>query len=67
MPDFIVYVNEVWIQAFRIKAQTKKEAIDLVADGQGHFIEGNSGLEFSHSLSKDDWEVEEDKTTKEGD
>jgi len=29
MPQFIVYVKEVWIQAVKIKAQTKKEAIDL--------------------------------------
>ena len=35
MPQFIVYVKEVWIQAVKIEAQTKQEAIDLVADGQG--------------------------------
>ena len=59
MPEFIVYVKEVWLQAVKIKAQTKKEAVDLVADGQGDFIEGNNGFEYSHSLSKTEWDIEQ--------
>jgi len=59
MPEFMVYVKEVWLQAVKIKAQTKKEAIDLVADGQGDFIEDKNGLEYSHSLPKKEWDVEQ--------
>ena len=59
MPAFIVYVKEVWLQAVNIKAQTKKEPIDLVADGQGDYIEGQGGLEYSHSLETDEWDAEQ--------
>ena len=59
MPEFIVYVKEVWIQAVKIQAPTKQEALDLVADGQGDFIEGTDAFEFSHSLSKKEWDVEQ--------
>ena len=59
MSEFIVFMKEVWIQAVKIRAQTKEQAIDLVADGQGDFVESDNGFEFSYTLSKDEWNVEE--------
>ena len=58
MPEYIVQMKEVWVQAVKITAQTKEEAIDLVAEGQGEFIESDKGFEFSHTLPKEEWNVE---------
>jgi len=53
---WIVAVREVHIQPFLIEAATAKEAIELVADGQGEMLE--SGFEYSHSLDTDQWTAE---------
>ncbi len=45
-------MQEVWIQAVKIQAKHKKEAIDLVADGQGDFLESNDTFMFSHTLPR---------------
>ena len=59
MKKYIVSMREVWIQMYSAEAESKEEALDIVAEGGGDLIEG--AFEFSHSLGKDTWNVEEDK------
>lgn len=54
---FIVNVREVHIQPFRVEAETRQEAIEIVADGGGDLMEGC--LEYSHTLDPDTWTVDE--------
>jgi len=57
MPEYIVAMREVHIQPVRVTAESPEEAIAITADGGGDFIEG--GFEFSHTLDRDLWTVEE--------
>lgn len=54
---FIVYVREVHIQPYRVLAETPKEAIRLVSDGDGEILD--CCLEYSHTLDPDTWTLEE--------
>lgn len=58
MSEFIVYVREVWIQAVKIEAATKTDAIEMVANGEGETLDGE--LEYSHTLDTDTWEAEQE-------
>lgn len=57
MPEFTVYVREVWVQAVEIEAPTKTDAIEMVEAGEG---ESNDNFEYSHTLDSDTWEVEQE-------
>ena len=62
MPEYIVYVKEVWVQPYRVKARTPAEALEKargIRPGDCYFIEG--GLEFSYELDSEYWEIEEVK------
>lgn len=43
----IVYLREVWVQAYEVEAGDKDEALQKVFDGDGHSIDGD--FEFSHT------------------
>lgn len=55
--SFIVNVREVYIQPYKVEAETNEEAIRIVADGGGDLME--DCLEYSHTLDPDTWTVEE--------
>ena len=56
---FIVYVREVHTQKVTIDAADAEEAIQKVRDGEGSYID--DGLEYSHTLGKDNWTAEKAK------
>ena len=39
MKDFIVNVRETWVQPVKVQAQTKKEALEKVVEGEGEYLE----------------------------
>ncbi len=51
---------ERYVQWFRIKAGSKEEAIELIAEGNGAGIEGQ--LEYHSTLSREEWKVEEEES-----
>jgi len=54
---FYVTVPEVYYQGYEVEAESKEEAIKIIADGGGDLIEGD--FEYSHTV--DDlgtWHVE---------
>jgi hypothetical protein len=55
METFIVFVREVHIQPVTIEADTPEDAIQRVADGQGHA--DYDMLEYSHTLDPETWTV----------
>jgi len=55
MPIFLVPVREVWIQIHKIEAADEKEAIKLVAAGEGEALEHGGGFEYSHTLDSEYW------------
>ena len=57
MKKYIVHVKEVWDQPVEIMAESKEEAIQKIADGEGEMLEKE--LDYSHSLDINDWWVEE--------
>lgn len=59
MKTFSVCVREVWIQIVEVEANTSEEAKQLVEDGVGDTF----NMEYSHTLSKDLWTVEEIKAS----
>lgn len=48
MPTFIVKVPEVWYQDVRIEADSGAEAVGLVEQGEGEYLDNR--LEYSHTL-----------------
>ena len=58
MKDFIVNVRETWVQPVKVQAQTKKEALEKVVEGEGEYLE--ESLEYSHTNDTDTWDVKED-------
>lgn len=64
--EFRVKVREVHIQDYVVKANTKDEAIKLVASGNGEAVD--NAIEYSHMVDADGcpacgvgkWEVEEE-------
>jgi hypothetical protein len=57
MKEFTIMVREVWIQPVKVKADTLREAIHKVENGEGEQVE--SGFEFSHSLEPEFWTAED--------
>jgi len=55
---FIVVTREVWIQPYKVEADSVEEAKAIVADAGGDPIEDS--LEYSHFLDTDSWDVELD-------
>ena len=56
MRYYIYGVREVYEAAYEVEADSRDEALDLVEDGEGVFIEG---WLLSEYIDKNDWEVEE--------
>lgn len=54
---YTVNVREVHIQPTSIMASSPEDAIKRVADGEGEIID--NALEYSHTLDRDKWTVEE--------
>ena len=54
---FVVGVREVYVQPYRVVAETPEEAVRLVADGEGDILDAD--FEYSHTLNPDTWTVEE--------
>lgn len=51
---FYVNVREVWIQSYRVEADSKLEAIMKVESGSEEaFVTGS--IEFSHRLNSNTW------------
>lgn len=59
MKSYIVYVREVHVQGYRVKAENEEQAKDEVREGKGDLLE--SYFEYSHTLDSDTWTVEEEK------
>jgi hypothetical protein len=57
MPKFIVSVREVWIQPVAVEAKDKGEAIALVSEGDGDYLEDQ--LEYSDTRDPIEWTVNE--------
>jgi len=58
MAKFIVYRKEVYQQPVHIEADTEKEAIKKVEDGEGETREEE--LDYSYTLESDLWHVEKE-------
>ena len=58
MPKYIVTVREVHCQGYEIDAASENEAIALMEAGEGEPMP--SLFEYSHTLDKNTWTVEED-------
>lgn len=56
MAKYIVYVREVWVQAYAIEADSLEEASQGVEDGLGDVLNGD--YEYSHQLDPETWTVE---------
>lgn len=55
---YIVSRREVHIQMVSVEAESKEEAIEKVAEGEGEMMDNT--LEYSHSLDPEYWTVEEE-------
>ena len=55
MKEFTVFVREVYVQPYKITAETEGHAKKLVAEGEGETIDG---FEYSHTLDPEMWTVE---------
>lgn len=60
MKSYIVGVREVWNQLTRVKASNPEDAKARVAAGEGTRLDSPGGLEYSHTLDPETWDVEED-------
>jgi len=56
---YIVYTREVYQQPVHIEAESEKEAIAKVEEGEG--IAKEEELDYSYTLDSDEWHVEEVK------
>jgi hypothetical protein len=54
MPEFFVGVREVHVQTMLVEAETEKEAIDKVREGEGE----SCLCEYSHTLDSETWTAE---------
>jgi hypothetical protein len=54
---FNIDVREVWIQSYRVTAQTLEDALESIASGEAEAEDNKS--EYSHTLPKDTWEIKE--------
>jgi hypothetical protein len=59
MTTFIVSVREVHVQQVKIDAASEDEAKNKVADGEGEYLDDK--LEYSHTLDKALWTVDQVK------
>lgn len=57
MPKFVVNVREVWIQQVAVEAKDKGEAIALVLEGEGDYLDNQ--LEYSDTRDESEWTVDE--------
>lgn len=57
MPKFIVNIREVHTQMVEVEAEDKKDAKIKVAQGEGTYLDNT--LEYSHTLNKSTWTVDE--------
>jgi hypothetical protein len=68
MSKYIVTTKEVHAYDFSVDADSKEEALKLVADGQGEEVEEQDRLNsYLYSMDTDLWEVEEDFTLRNSD
>jgi len=56
MKTFIVGMVEVHIQYIKVDAKNKKQAIELVKEGNGDYLD----CEYSHVMASDKWIVNEE-------
>jgi len=54
---YIVSVREVHIQMVEIEADSEEDAIELVGEGYGDYLDNT--LELSHTMDMDLWTIEE--------
>jgi hypothetical protein len=54
-----VFVQEVWIQAFDVKASSKSEARELVNTMAPESMAVEDEFEYSHRTDVKEWKVEE--------
>lgn len=54
--NFVVWVPEVWYQRVEVEADNATEAVELVKQGGGDWVD--NGLDYSHTLDEG-WDVEE--------
>ena len=57
MKTFIVNVREVHVAHVRVKADSEDQAIDLVRDGEGDYLDR---LDYSETLDSDTWKAFEE-------
>jgi len=58
MPKFVVNTREVWIQPIAIEAKDVGEAIALVSEGDGDYLDQ---FEYSDTRDPVEWTVDEVK------
>ncbi|HUT58513.1 MAG TPA: hypothetical protein VNA25_11770 [Phycisphaerae bacterium] len=61
MSKFHVQIREVHVNHVEVEAETEEEAKDIAEKMLARGVDDLS-LEYSHTLSKDHWTVEEDKS-----
>lgn len=54
---YIVSVREVHVQQVKVEAASEDEAKTKVVEGEGEYLDDK--LEYSHTLDKDLWTVEQ--------
>jgi len=57
MKSFIVEVSEVHTQTVTIQAENEEEAIALIKEGGGTYVDNS--LKYSHTLDPDAWVLTE--------
>lgn len=55
MTKYIVGIREVWVQLVEVEAKDKEDALAIVADAGGKYLDG---VEYSHQLDSDTWTVD---------
>lgn len=61
MPEYIVYVKEVWVQPYRVKARTPDEVLWKIKSRHPDANIISDGFEYSHELDSEYWEIKEIK------
>jgi len=56
METYYVNIREVWIQPVEIEADSPEEALAMVSNGGGLYVD--NGLEYSDTLDNDKWSVD---------
>lgn len=58
---FIIKVKEVWVQAYRVEAKTKEEAIKKMTDLSSDIEILDGSMELSHWLNPEHWIIDPEK------